>query len=191
MRKINKYLINGKSVPGVTSIIGHRAAKPLLFWYGKNGTEECNRISNEAREFGEKVHNIVEAHIGGQKQTLPDKLNDILENFKLVTKSWEWLESEKVLLNKKYKYGGTADAIALIDGVKTLIDIKTGNLYDGQESVQLVAYLACLPDVKNSKILHLDKDSNSWEVLDRETKGIFKVFLAFKQVYDYEIGFKL
>ena len=188
MKKINKYIINGKSVTGVTTIIGHRAAKPLLYWYGKNGTEECNRISNEAREFGEKVHNIIEAYIGGQKQTLNDKQSDILDNFKSVTKGWEWLESEKVLLNKEYMYGGTADAIALIDGVKTLVDIKSGNLYDGQESVQLAAYLACLPDVKQSKILHLDKEVNSWEVLDRETEGIFDVFLAFLKIYNYEKG---
>ena len=188
MKKTNKYIIKGQSVSGVTTIIDYKVSRQLCYWFGKNGTEECKRISDEAKNFGTKVHSIIGAYISGQKQSLSGINKDILDNFKLVTEGWEWLETEKVLLNEKYMYGGTADAIALIDGVKTLIDIKTGNLYDNKETVQLSAYMACLPDIKQAKIVLLDKDTNAWQVLDRETKDVFQVFLAFQTIYNYETG---
>jgi len=188
MKKTNAYLINGQKVPGVTTIIDYKVSRQLCYWFGKNGTDKCKEISDEAKRFGDQVHSIIGGYISGQAINPVNGLKDILENFKLVTDGWKWIESEKVLLNKKYMYGGTADAIAEIDGVKTLIDIKTGNLYDGKETVQLSAYLDCLPDVKQAKIVLLDKDTNVWSVLDRETDGVFDVFLAFKKIYDYETG---
>jgi hypothetical protein len=189
-KKTNKYIINGTSVPGVTTIIGYKVSRQLCYWYGKNGTKKCSEISDEAKHFGDKVHTIIGGYISGQALKLDGELQDILDNFKLVTEGWKWLESEKVLLNDEFMYGGTADAICEIDGVKTLVDVKTGGLYDGQETVQLSAYMKCLPDVKQARILHLDKETNAWEVLHQETDGVFEVFQAFKKIYDYETGRK-
>jgi len=189
MKKVNRYIIDGKSVPGVTTIIGWRMSKGLCIgFFGKNTPEEAKKIGDAGKEFGEMVHKLVAGHIGKQKQTLNEVQQTILDNFKLVTEGWEWLETEKIVLNKAHMYGGTADAIAIVNGKKTLVDIKTGGLYDGQEAVQLSAYKECLPEVEQCIVLHLDKETNAWEVLNRETEGIFKVFRAFKTIYDYETG---
>lgn len=190
MKKTNKYIINGKSVPGVTTIINWRMPKGLCIgFYGKNTPKKAKEISDAGKDFGSMVHSIISAYISGQEQILTKEQQTILDNFKLVTEGWEWLESEKVVLNPEHMFGGTADGIVKIDGKKTLIDIKTGGLYEKDHVVQLAAYKECLSDIEQCKIIHLDKDTLTFEVLDIETDGAFEIFLAFKLIYDYEKGY--
>jgi len=190
-KKFNRYIIDGKSVPGVTTIIGHTTSKQLAYWRGKLGNAKADKVSDEGKLFGDKVHKIVEAYINGQKLTLQKPFDDILENFQNVTKGWEFVETEKELLNKEHMYGGTADLIAKIDGKLALVDIKTGGLYDNKELVQLAAYDMCLEGIELYKILQLDKDTNSWELLDKRLdQKDYDAFFAYKLIFEHQKGGK-
>lgn len=190
MKKTNKYIINGKSVPGATTIIGWRMSKGLCIgFFGKNTPEQAKKISDAGKDYGTMVHGIIAAHISGQSQILTKEQQTILDNFKLVTEGWEWLESEKVVLNHEHKFGGTADGIALVDGKKTLFDVKTGGLYEHDHELQLAAYRECLSEVEQCKVIHLDKDTLTFEILNIETEGLFDIFLCFLKIYNYEKGY--
>lgn len=185
MKKTNAYLIDGKKIPSVTQILGVVGKPQLMMWYGKLGNDEAKRISNEAKEYGSLIHELIEQTAKGQIIKLSAKVKSVMDNFHLITQDWKWLEFEKVLINKEYRYGGTADAIAEIDGVKTLIDVKTSSGVYPEAHLQIAAYRECLPDVKQCVILHLNKDTNGWEVVLSETEGLFEVFLGVYKLYNY------
>jgi hypothetical protein len=189
-KKYNRYIIDGHNVPGVTTILGHTSSRQLAFWRGKLGNAEADRVSDEGKHFGDKVHKIIEAYIGGQKLTLEKPFDDILENFKNITKGWEFVETEKELLNKEHMYGGTVDLICKIDGKLAMCDLKTGGLYDNKENVQLAAYDMCFP-CELHKILQLDKDTMSWELLHKRLdKKDYDAFLAYKLIMEHQKGGK-
>lgn len=192
MKKVNQYFDErGNKLPSVTQILQVIAKPQLMYWYGKMGNEKAKQILDEAGEFGGKVHTLIEQSIKGQKVTLSGRFVDIIENFKITTGGWEWVEFEKVLINQKDGWGGTADAIAKIGGVKTLVDFKTSGGIYLEHYLQLSAYMQQLPnDINHACILHLDKETNGWEVLEAETQGLYEVFLAAKVIYDYKKGGK-
>lgn len=188
-KKYNRYIIDGHSVKGATTIIGHTTSKQLAFWRGKLGNAKADEVSNDGKLFGDKVHKIIEAYINGQTLTLEKPFDVILENFKLITEGWEFIETEKELLNKEHMYGGTADLICKIDGKLTLCDLKTGGLYDNKELCQLASYDMCLDGVEQHKILQLDKDLMSWEVLDKRLNSFdYITFFAYQIVMAHQTG---
>ena len=189
-KKYNRYIIDGHSVPGVTTIIGWTSSRQLGYWRGKLGNQKADEVSDEGKNFGSKVHSIIEAHLAGQKATLTKPFDAILENFKNVTKGWEIVETEKELLNKEYMYGGTCDLLVKIDGELTLVDIKTGGLYDNKELAQLAGYDMCLK-VEKHGILQLDKDTTLWEFLPRRLGKVdYDAFLAYKTIMEHQKGTK-
>lgn len=190
-KKINQYFDDrGNKLPSVTQILGVIAKPQLMYWYGKNGNEKCKKILDEAGEFGGRVHTLIEQTIKGQKVTLDGKFTDIIENFKLITHGWEFIEFEKVLINEKDGWGGTADAIVQIDGVKALVDFKTSGAIYNEHYLQVAAYMECLPECTHAYIVHLDKETNGWEIVEAKTDGLYPVFMAAKVIYDYQKGGK-
>lgn len=188
-KKTNKYLIDGKPVPSVTTILGAAIAKPeLMYWYGKHGNEKAKQMLESAGDFGSAVHSMIEQEIKGQKTTRTDQFQTIMDNFKIVTDGWEWVEFEKVVLNEKYGYGGTVDAIAKVDGKTCLVDFKTSSGVYPDFYLQVAAYRECLPEVDRCFILHLDKDTNGWELLHAETDGLFDVFLSALNIWKWKTG---
>jgi hypothetical protein len=188
MKKTNLYLIDGKKVPSVTQILSVVGKPQLMMWYGKLGNEEAKRISDEAKAYGSLIHSLIEQIVNGQDINLADKVKPVLDNFQMITKNWKWLEFEKVLLNKEFMFGGTADAIAEIDGHRTLVDFKTSSGVYPEMHLQMAAYMKCLPEVESAVILHLNKDTNGWELVNSETEGLFEVFLGVKKLFNYMKG---
>ncbi len=74
-------------------------------FFGKNTPEQAKRISDAGKDFGSMVHSVIAAYISGQEQVLNKEQQTILNNFKLVTEGWEWLETEKIVINEKEMYG--------------------------------------------------------------------------------------
>lgn len=185
-KKQNQYSLKGKKIPSVTTILNVISKPALMYWYGKHGTKECQRLLKEAGEFGDMVHTITQNFLEGQKQRVTSDQKLILRNLKAVTKGWEWLEFEKVLLNPKHSYGGTCDALARVDGRLVLADFKTSKGVWPEFSLQMAAYEACLEGIEDIRILHLDKETLSWSVLNIDTTGLFPIFLAAKELYEWQ-----
>ena len=191
-KKINLYInpVTGEKLPSVTQILSMIAKPQLMYWYGKHGNDTCKKILEESGDFGSKVHSLIEQTIKGQKVTLNGKFTDIIENFKIITSGWEFVEFEKILINEKCGYGGTADAIVQIDGIKALVDFKTSSAIYPEHYLQVAAYMECLPECTHAYIVHLDKETNGWEVLEAKTEGLFPVFQAAQVIYKHLKGGK-
>lgn len=172
----------------------------------KNGWR-VNR--DTAGDIGTEIHLIVGAYVEGQLkpetvQNLAHRAG--LENFIKVTAGWEWLGSEITLISewcecdgypsvyckrdkhtesplsscpKLRGYGGTADAIARVNGKVLLIDFKTSNSVQPTYSMQCALYAAATPvgdaaqlapvwrQIEEARILHFHKELLSWECLER------------------------
>lgn len=192
-KKQNQYSLEGKKIPSVTTILNVISKPALMYWYGKHGTKECQRLLKEAGSYGDMVHTITQNFLEGQRQKVTADQKIILKNLKSVTKGWQWEGFEVVLINKEYGYGGTCDGIATIDSKRTLVDFKTSKGVWPEFSLQMAAYEACETadggkklDIEQVRILHLDKETLSWSVLNIDTTDLFPIFLAAKDLYEWQ-----
>lgn len=149
------YFVDGKRVPGTTTIIGRfKESGALIAWAYKRGKDglELYDSRDKAAELGTFVHDMVERYIkGGDPHDGIDSLTDddrkaVMSAFEAFT---EWFESNKFrvigqemqLTSKAYLYGGTPDAIALdAKGRLCLLDWKTSDGVYQDYLLQLGAY---------------------------------------------------
>ena len=134
--------------------------------------------ATEAMDSGTLAHNFIEKWIdskitgGGFAEELSDpKALNAVEEFK----KWEiahkitWLASELVVGSKIHEFGGKLDAIAIVDGVPSIIDFKTSNQISKDYFLQTAAYEICLEEmgikVWQRVILRIPKDGTVFEAL--------------------------
>lgn len=221
-KKRSVYKINGKRVPGVTSLTG-LLDKPQLMWWAVNKALEVyderleagkaydegtlNVIRQEAKtahqkrktdagDYGTDVHALIEAALGQQEIVMTEQDKRVMRNFNKETKGWKWMGAEIVVLNEEHMYGGTADAIALLpDGKPYLIDFKTSKGVYPEHELQLTMYAAATPEdekyrkawkaMVGGRIVHLDKERLTWEVLERDIHEQRPFIPHFRAVYEW------
>jgi hypothetical protein len=146
--------LDGKRVPGVTTIIGVLAKPALIYWANQMGLQgvDTAKYTDATARVGTLAHYLVMCHM---KKEEPDaeylkefsKMEmDIAENSLISFYEWEQhheikpIENELPLVHEELCYGGTIDVYAEVDGLLSLVDLKTGKgLYD-EHSIQLAAY---------------------------------------------------
>lgn len=152
------YWLNGKRLPGTTTVIGRfKDSGGLLQWAFKQGQEGASHLyekANEAADIGTAAHALIEYHINGSDKK-PQEYLELSEDdqakarnaFDLYLK-WEHQTGLKMLskyqeiqlVSPEYSFGGTPDAIAEIDGKIVLLDWKTSNGVYQDYIIQLAAY---------------------------------------------------
>jgi hypothetical protein len=140
------YTLNGEKIPSVTQIISRfKDSGGLLHWafkQGKDGKERLYDESQKAADIGTCAHGMVELYNKGQVEAISDyaarTLYDLSQRELAFTAfesylSWAQnfnvtiLEQEVGLVSQKYKFGGTLDAVGLINNSLCLLDWKTSN----------------------------------------------------------------
>lgn len=179
------YTLFGEVIPCVSDIMGPLSA------------EKYKRISertlNNAAEKGTAVHNSIENYIKFEIVDIPPEHRGYFDAFLDWWKTYhpEVVGSEIKIYHKLLRYGGTIDILVYIDGVLTLVDIKTtSELSDMTCGVQLEGYSQALKShgihVERKIILHLKKDGKyavrEYPVADTNR---WRVFGSLKCVYDY------
>lgn len=154
------FLADGTKVPGTTTVIGRfKDSGGLMFWafnQGKAGKERLYDEAEKAADIGTCAHSMVEMHVRGAKrtdiniwadealrdQTMLDAAYSAFEAYLSWAKNFnvKILEQEIQLVSEKYKFGGTPDAIGLIDNQLVLLDWKTSNSVYSDYLIQLAAY---------------------------------------------------
>ena len=108
-----------------------------------------NGVLNDAANLGTLVHDWIAAEHGAC--AYPD-VTDAPDFFWQMVAQWDkWqaehdvvpVQTEVTLWSHQYKYAGTADAIWMVDGVPTLIDVKTSRNTWDEHYMQLAALGAC------------------------------------------------
>lgn len=154
------FLKDGTKVPGTTTVISRfKDSGGLLHWAFRQGKEGKERLYDEAEKaagIGSCAHGMVEMHVKGaddeaiQKWASDTLLDpDMLEKARSSFKSYlAWaknfkvkiLEQEIQLVSEKHRFGGTPDAIGMIDNQLVLLDWKTSNSVYSDYLIQLAAY---------------------------------------------------
>jgi len=149
--------------------------------------------SQDALNIGEAVHAWCEQAIKfklgeGTMPSLPDNpiVRESIENFRDWTKENDvkWLSSEEKIYNRKYKYAGTVDAVAEVNGDFGVIDFKTSKrLYD-EYDLQVSAYGETVEDIygrdcESSWLLRFDKENGSFEARELQGEDHAENFMAF------------
>jgi hypothetical protein len=211
----NKYTINGNDYVRVTRLI-EQLDKPALVQSAANCTVkyikenavedmllytvndellnrarfEFRKVSEEAKEIGSQVHDIIKHYIRGKiagKEidiTKYKKYDERVENGFLAFLEWEnqnsveWLKSEFLVYHEKLCFAGTVDALCIINGRITIIDFKSSkgffDGYDLQVTGYLIAYMSMQDSFSLEKpdlgILRLDKETGQPEYKDYTKK---------------------
>jgi len=160
------HLKNGTLVVGVTTITGQLAKPQLVHWAYNLAVEGVKywEVTNEAKNIGTIAHYMVECKLHNEipdSSTLKDYTQNEIDTAKLSYDNFlKWFKTHDIkilavelqLVSEKYRYGGTIDFIAEIDGVLSLVDIKSGSgVYDDMK-YQLSAYQKLYEENYNKKI---------------------------------------
>lgn len=154
------------------------------------------RQRDAAAVQGSAIHAWAEAHVLGQvPKPAPAAHQPYLDGFLRFLDEWRptYEASEATVYSRKYGYAGTLDAIAVIDGRRTLLDYKTGKGVYGEVALQLAAYRfaefvgmpngdeAPVPDVEATAVLHLTPEGYSLIPVAADEVA-FRFFLYAQQV---------
>jgi hypothetical protein len=140
-------------------------------------------ISGRAKDIGKTVHNYIqevinwslaayeEGFVGGMPELPEDE--QAVNSIKAFGK-WgaendvEWISAEEKIYSKEYKYAGTVDAVALVDGELSVIDFKTSKQIYKSYKLQVYAYKQAIEEVygqevKRCFILRFDKTNGKFQ----------------------------
>jgi hypothetical protein len=178
-----------------TSVYKSRMAlEPLL-----KGIKSAYRSkSRDALNIGSLTHEWVEGAInwkidGGEIPMMPQQEEAV--NAIRAFQGWvgenvvEWLSSEEKIFHRKYKYAGTVDARAVINGEYCVIDWKTSKRVYPEYHLQVAAYAKAIEDIHGKPvdatyILRCDKETGKFEaVRSTEIDENFQAFMAAKTLY--------
>jgi len=144
-------LADGTIVPGVTTITGMLHKPALVPWanrLGLQGIDVRNYVDEKARA-GSLAHEMILAYFKGEEADTSayNQIEiELAENAFLSFLEWEKgkklevIAAEKQLVSEEYKYGGTFDLLARIDGKTTLVDFKTGSGIYPEYWLQVAGY---------------------------------------------------
>jgi hypothetical protein len=135
-----RYRLSDNSiVPGITTILNLHAKPQLIAWSNKLGLKgvEVGKYVDDLAGIGNLAHAFITDKLIGKETDTSDYSKNQIDTAENCTLSfWEWEKSHKIkdvffverpLVSEIFKYGGTMDIYALIDGRRELIDLKTGS----------------------------------------------------------------
>lgn len=211
--KAGYYTKDGERVPGTTTVIGRfKDSGGLLQWafkQGKSGKSHLYEEAEKAADIGTVVHGLVEAEVAGRD---PDK--EIAEQFagmapedraKVMSgfdayRAWarnfaiKITDQEILLVSEKYKFGGTPDAVGIINDQIVLLDYKTSNGVYTDYLIQLAAYQNLwnenFPDRPIAGGAHLLRFAKEYGDFAHhyypDLSDAWRQFLLFREAYDLD-----
>ena len=167
--KAHRYWLDGKPVPGVTTLLGKGLPKPALpYWSAKavaefvvDNPEQVDQIRSlgrgpavaalkaipwqardEAAVRGADVHSLAEELLHGREVDVPEHLVAYVDGYV------RWLDefdvtpvlTERQVASRAHWYAGTFDAIVDLGGERWLLDWKTSKGVYGSTALQVAAY---------------------------------------------------
>jgi hypothetical protein len=150
---------DGERLPGTTTIVG-LLGKDLTWWAFKIGQENpalssIRDYTDDLARIGSLVHHYADCLLKGISPDTDDWTKKEIEAAAPAKKKFEdWLGSNKVnvlfserqLISEKYRYGGTIDIFAEVNGRRALIDLKTGKNIYREYWLQTAAYAELLKE---------------------------------------------
>jgi hypothetical protein len=182
----HSYKVDGIKVPSVTRVVDGCFPKNLTDWALLVGKEEYDNVINEAIEIGNDTHKWVEDYItyGHVCSNPADHISHPVNAFLKWNDRFKpsWNDAERKIYCDKYKYAGTVDAVAKINGRVCVIDFKTSKKIYKPYHLQVTAYAQAIKRIDGLRqwplgiILRLDKETGEYEQKVFEPKDHFHIF---------------
>jgi len=161
------------------------------------------KVLEKAGDIGTQAHALVEWWCRQQLAATADPAPTVCDEALQAFRSFEaWAASvdlepmlvEERIVSHQYRYAGTADLLALVRGVPTLVDFKTGKSIYAEAHLQNVAYQVAveemglaIPDA--GLIVRLPKAASDpdFEVAEvPPVDQLLPVFLAVRQLWEWQ-----
>ena len=172
------YYLNGLKIPSVTKVLQDAG---LVKFFG-NATEN-------SRKFGDAMHLMTHYDDLGtlDVRSLDNNLKPYLLGYR------KFLQKEKIVIieselrgySKKYLFGWTLDKVGIKNGVKTIIDLKSGVINKLAVNLQTAAYKIGYNEyhkkdkaVKRGAVQLLPNDYKYVQFDDKTDESVFLAFLT-------------
>lgn len=197
----------GLLCPSVTEITGLYTSKEMLEFRGDVGNKRFESVMNMAAAIGTRTHAIIEDVM--ERDTPTGAAFSEEREAYMADQALAWVKEnvEKVvaqeegLFSSKYRYGGTADLVAVLKGRGPrpwIVDWKTSTETYNVMGIQLSAYGNLYNEsrgwlfddfgdgVDNGLIVRLDKKSGGEPEVRpfRNLKAYFEAFKGLRVLYD-------
>lgn len=182
------YFLNGKVIPGVTTMISDAKLVDL--------DQIPPAVLEHKRNIGNAVHYATELHDLGVldpasvHESIKPYFNAYLKF--LAETDVQILEVENVVYHDTYQYAGKNDRVILLNGYRGVLDIKTTSILSAAVGVQTAAYKEALncgradaDKVVTRFALQLRPDS-TYRLEQFSDHSDFSTFLACLQVYNWK-----
>jgi hypothetical protein len=147
-------------------------------------------IADKAKEDGTAAHDWIEKAIAYHMDpTLPlaptpdsPEARNAIEAFAVWTKAHDiqWLASEEVLSSDVHRTAGRLDALAIVDGIPSIVDFKTSKQISESYPLQCAGYHIMLSEMGFSPrqwiVLRLPKDGSPAETMTINDRGDMQFF---------------
>lgn len=201
-------LKDGTRVPGCTTISGLLDKPALIKWANNMGLQgiDTTRYVDELADAGTLAHYMITCDLKGEHVD-PSYLMDFNQLQKNgaetgYLKYLDWKKQHKIedvvlvetpLVSERHRFGGTCDALLLVDGLLTLIDIKTCKALYGPKDekwTQVAGYSLLLIDNGHTPGAHYilrvgRNDAEGFEYAPMPKLDLhYKRFLNLRQQYE-------
>jgi len=154
--------IEGKVVPGATTIIGLLAKPQLIIWANRLGLQgiDSTKYRDDKGDIGTLAHKMILADLKREEVDTSEYSKEQIEQAENSFLSWlEWRKNRDIkpslleipLVSEVHQFGGTPDFIGFVDGFLTLMDYKTGGIYK-EAYIQMCAYNRLINENKGMTI---------------------------------------
>jgi hypothetical protein len=135
-----------------------KSASFALMLQNALGKEKAHtKALRKAGEIGSDLHSLIEWGLRGELCQKVGPSPQIGPEAQIAYASWQkWRQKvnlkpiwvERTVWSTQYGYAGTADLLALVDGVETLLDWKTGRAVYAESHLQNIAYRQCVLEMR-------------------------------------------
>lgn len=177
----------------------------------ENARRAHTETKNKAADIGTLVHKWVQDYVSAiaKKETPPKRpVNKEMKN--AIDGFFKWakenrlqiIRSEQKVYHDKYGYAGTLDLEGLVNGKRTVIDLKTGNALYPEAFLQASAYLKARERETGNKypggviVVRLSKEDPTRHISafeakkDEDADKHFKCFLYCLGIYRWQMEIK-
>jgi hypothetical protein len=196
----HKYTLDGKPIPGVTSIIGEFVRSGEYFVSTFTGATIAASVMLAAADRGKAIHKAAKLIL--QKRLAWDALDPSLVAPLRTFEEWFNREKPKVIMSEyslysqAFQYAGTPDLVCLIRKVLSIVDFKSSEMAGRMAGPQLSAYEQLVRETDGIRgkidryVLTLPEDGRGSFVLLPNKSNDFAFFKSRLYQYRYLRGEK-
>jgi hypothetical protein len=155
-----------------------------------------------AANLGSAVHAFAEQIARGETVSVTEAEAPYVDAYRRFLDEWQpaFLAAEEMVISLRHRYGGTLDAIAVIDGETWLLDLKTSTGVYAETALQLAAYGHAdffartgvetryrIPQIDRYGVVHIRPEgARLVDYTDAVTTSTFDAFLAAREVWAWQ-----